>query len=181
MMLLGAGPADRAVLAALYVGDHPLLVEAAELITLLGDWRTITFVTLIATAGLLLKGRRHSAVALVVGTALGRLIVDLQKIQIGRLRPDVAPHLVIVRNLSFPSAHAANAILVYLSIALLLAHPGRERSCWMAAAIGLALVVGFSRLMLGVHYPSDVIGGWSFGLGWTLVVLWMARRDDRAA
>ena len=141
---------------------------------------TLTLVMLGATILLLMRGHRRRALALLVGTMVGRLLVELQKVEVGRLRPEDNPHLIVVHNLSFPSGHAANSMLVYLTLALLLVdHPVRRR--WSAtAAILLSLAIGLSRILLGVHYPSDVIGGWAFGLMWTMIVLWMARREERA-
>jgi undecaprenyl-diphosphatase len=100
----------------------------------------------------------------------------LQKYEIGRLRPDANPHLVVVHNLSYPSGHSANATLVYLTLALMLVDDPRRRVPWIAAAMLVAALVGVSRVVLGVHWPSDVAGGWAFGIMWSMMVLWMAHR-----
>ena len=75
-----------------------------------------------------------------------------------------------VVSLSFPSAHAANSMIAWLGLALIAAPP-RLRPAAVAAALALALLVGLTRLVLAVHWPSDVIGGWAFGAAWTLLLL----------
>jgi len=176
MLVFGAGNADRALLAALYGGHRPVVADAARLITTLGDGRLVTILSI--GGGLILIQRRHPrrAAALVAGTLLGRALVEFQKYEIGRLRPDANPHLVVVHNLSYPSGHSANATLVYLTLALMLVDDPRRRVPWIAAAMLIASLVGVSRVVLGVHWPSDVAGGWAFGIMWSMMVLWMAHR-----
>jgi undecaprenyl-diphosphatase len=180
MALLGAGGLDRALLDSAYADDHPAFESGAVLLTQLGNGWTLTAVTLAGVWVLVRQKRRRSAIALAAGTAVGRLLVELQKIEVARVRPDANPPLVVVHTLSFPSAHSANSMLVYLSLALLIAPPAR-RARWAAAAGLLSIAIGTSRVMLGVHWPSDVAGGWAFGLLWTMVVLWIDRRDWRRA
>jgi undecaprenyl-diphosphatase len=107
-------------------------------------------------------------------------MVELQKFIIDRPRPGVSPHLVVVDTASFPSGHAANAMITYLAIGLLL--PVRQRNRAIAVGIGLAMAlqVGISRVMLGVHWPTDVIGGWAFGLIWLMVCMWSASARPEA-
>ena len=94
---------------------------------------------------------------------------SVQKYGINRIRPGENPHLVATYSMSFPSAHSANSMMVYLSLAMLL--PNQQRGMWIAGALAVALVVGISRMMLGVHWPSDVVGGWSYGALWTLMLV----------
>jgi undecaprenyl-diphosphatase len=176
MLMLGAGAVDRTLLVELYGGHRPTLADAARLVTMLGDGRLVTVLTLIGGIVLLLRKHRQRALALVVGTLVGRGLVELQKYEIGRLRPDANPHLVAVHNLSYPSGHSANAMLVYLVLALMLVEDPRRRTWCIAAALLLAALVGTSRVVLGVHWPSDVLGGWAFGALWAIVVLWSAGR-----
>lgn len=176
MLMLGAGAVDRTLLVELYGGHRPALADAARLVTMLGDGRLVTVLTLIGGIVLLLRKHRQRALALVVGTLVGRGLVELQKYEIGRLRPDANPHLVAVHNLSYPSGHSANAMLVYLVLALMLVEDPRRRTWCIAAALLIAALVGTSRVVLGVHWPSDVLGGWGFGALWALVVLWIAGR-----
>src|SRR5205823_6990239 len=95
---------------------------------------------------------------------------------IARARPDLEPHLVIVETHSFPSGHATSSMVFYVALALLLAGRSRWGHEAVAAAISLSLLIGISRVMLGVHWPSDVIGGWVFGLLWVLLTLRPAER-----
>ena len=100
----------------------------------------------------------------------------LQKDWAGRLRPEDQQHLVAAQSYAFPSGHAANATLVWLCLALLLPRGPRARLAAIWAAVWLALAVGLSRIMLGVHWPSDVIAGWAFGLFWALLLLRLSGR-----
>lgn len=178
MLAFGAGAIDRTLLVSAYAGHRPALADAARLVTMLGDGRVVTVLTLIGGILLLLRRHPRRALALVVGTFVGRALVELQKAQIGRLRPDADAHLVVVQSLSFPSGHSANAMLSYMTLALLLVENPRRRLWCVFAALLVAFFVGLSRVMLGVHWPSDVIGGWAFGYAWAMLVLWMAHRLD---
>jgi len=178
MLLLGAGPADRGVLLALYAADEPGLALAAMAFTFLGDWSTVVAVALAATGWLLFQRDYRSALTLLAATFLGRGLVILQKLYFARLRPEEEMRMVDVHSLSFPSGHAANSMITYLSIALLLAPPDK-RTAAAAAAIGLSLLIGCSRPMLGVHWPSDVVAGWAFGLLWVMLVLGVAQTLKR--
>ena len=176
MLLLGAGAVDRSVLMALYAADEPWLALAAMGFTYLGNWWTIVAVTLVAAAWLLWRGKRREALILIVATFTGRGLVILEKAYFGRVRPEENLRLVEVHYQSFPSGHSANAMLVYLGIALLAFDDSRRRRWAVCAAVALAFLIGVSRPMLGVHWPSDVIGGWSFGAFWLLLVLAAADR-----
>jgi undecaprenyl-diphosphatase len=76
--------------------------------------------------------------------------------------------------MAFPSGHSANAITLGLGLALLLTAPGRARAAAVAAALLFALLVGVSRMVLGVHWPSDVAGGWLLGALWTVLLVRLA-------
>ena len=106
----------------------------------------------------------------------GRGASELQKYMIARARPDLEAHLVVVKTSSFPSGHANSAMIFYLTIALILTQGTRWRGPAVALAILLAFLVGLSRVMLGVHWPSDVVGGWAFGMLWVLLTLHLAQR-----
>lgn len=176
MLMLGDGPVDIAILRSLYVGHFPEVAAIARAVTFVGGGYFVTVVIAIGSLVLALRKREWPALVLLVGTSIGRVFVELQKYEISRLRPDANPHLVEVHSLSFPSAHSANAVMTYVSIALLFS-PANSRSIWLAAAVFLAFLVGLSRVLLGVHWPSDVVGGWSFGLLWTLLLYTLAMRE----
>jgi undecaprenyl-diphosphatase len=175
MFLLGTGDVDLAILRALYAGDRPFLADAARLLTLLGGWYFVTPIAVIVALAVALRGRIWLGLVLFVGTTIGRLLVELQKYQLGRLRPDENPHLVNVYSLSFPSGHSANAMLLYVTLALTLFDDPRRRRIWLGSALVLALLIGLSRVLLGVHWPSDVLAGWSFGLIWSILLTWLSR------
>ena len=175
MMTGGTGPLDRAVLRALYSANHPAIERIALFLTWLGDWPVLLPLTLIAVAFLVARRHARAALLLLATTLLGRGLVEAQKYGIHRLRPDDIEQLVPVKTPSFPSAHAANSMIFFLSIALL-AVPERHRKIAVAIALLTSFAVGLTRPMLGVHWPTDVIGGWSFGAAWVLTMLYLSRR-----
>ncbi len=180
MLLLGGMELDRGLLLLGYAGDRPQLARAARWLTELGGWAVLLPATALGAALLAWRRDWRGAVLLVAITLSGRLLVELQKIGIGRLRPESNEHLVAVDSLSFPSGHSANSVMVWLCLALLLPRTQRGRTMAIWAAVWLALAIGVTRVMLGVHWPSDVIGGWSFGLAWTLLMLRLSgHRFDR--
>jgi membrane-associated phospholipid phosphatase len=168
MLALGTGPVDEAVLAFLYSGDQPDFRLAAQAITLIGEWQSMLGLVAAAALWLLYRRRVRAALLFVAVTLSGRLLILLQKESAGRMRPDGEEHLVVVRSLSFPSAHTANSMIVFLALAVFAA-PERHRRAAVMLALFATLVVGLSRPMLGVHWPSDVIGGWAFGAFWVLL------------
>jgi undecaprenyl-diphosphatase len=179
MLLLGTGDVDREVLMALYAGDEPWLALAAIGLSYLGTWWTVVVVTVLGAALLLYRGKRRAALVLLIASFSGRLLVILEKAYFARLRPEEHMRLVEVHYESFPSGHSANSMIAYLSIALLAFDDPQHRRWAAAGAVLLSVLIGVTRPMLGVHWPSDVIGGWSFGLFWTLLVLGLADRLAR--
>lgn len=176
MLLLGTGAVDRDILLALYARDEPWLALAALGFTQLGNWWTVVGVTLAGALLLLYRGKRWGALTLLIATFTGRALVILQKAYFARLRPEEDLRLVEVSYQSFPSGHAANPTVAYVALALLLFDDPMHRRVAAAFAMIVALLIGISRPMLGVHWPSDVVGGWAFGLLWlTLVFLAMER------
>ena len=181
MLLLGAGAVDRDILYALYTRDEPLLQQAALGITQLGNWWTVVGVTLAGALFLFWRGKRWDALTLLIATFTGRGLVILQKDYFARLRPEEHLRLVDVSYQSFPSGHAANPTIAYVGLALLLFDDPKQRRVAAAVAMVLAMLIGISRPMLGVHWPSDVIAGWAFGLMWIALIFsimerWKPRR-----
>ena len=177
MLLLGTGNLDRAVLNEIYGGHRPALADAARVITMFGDGRVVTLFTAIGALFLIRERQFLPAAVIVVGPMIGKALTELQKYEINRMRPAEDPHLVVVHNLSFPSGHSANAMMTYVALALFLFGRTDRRTIWVAGAVALALLVGLSRVVLGVHWPSDVIGGWSYGLVWALLLYAISRRS----
>jgi undecaprenyl-diphosphatase len=168
-LLLG-GPQTRLDPALLAALDIAFLVPAARLLTRLGDGWTMLAASALAAGGLLLRGHRRRAILLLVILASERLLVEAMKAGFDRARPDVAGREVAVHSMAFPSGHSANAMAVWLAIALLATGPRLRRPA-VALALALAFVTGLCRLVLGVHWPSDVAGGWAFGAAWTLLLV----------
>jgi undecaprenyl-diphosphatase len=175
MLLLGRGTLDQELERALYAGGRPALVLVARIFTFLGEPTVLVGGGFLLAAWLWRRGKGRFAIGLLLVILIGRGLSEVQKYWIARARPALEPHLVIVKTSSFPSGHAASSMIFYLTVALALA-PARSRGMWALGAILLSLLVGTSRVMLGVHWPSDVIGGWSFGLFWVLVTLRPADR-----
>ena len=176
MLVWGGGPLDRQIYQALYADRDPMIVAVGRFFTMLGEPTVLIAASLVAAIWLWLKGHRHLPFVFVAITMFGRGASELQKYWIARARPDLEAHLVVVKTSSFPSGHANSAMIFYLTIALILTQGTRWRDVAVALAILLALLVGLSRVMLGVHWPSDVAGGWAFGMLWVLLTLRLAQR-----
>jgi undecaprenyl-diphosphatase len=132
-----------------------------------------------AVALLLFRQRYHLAAMMAAATGGGALASMVLKSLFARPRPAIVPHLIDVSTLSFPSGHATNSAIVYLSIALVLARNFADRPTRvfiLASAVGLVVVIGVTRVYLGVHYPSDVAAGWMAGAAWALAMGAITRR-----
>ena len=118
-------------------------------------------------------GDRRAMVALIGAYAATQAIVTLVKVVVERARPDSAEALATAGGYAFPSGHSATAVVVYGALALIAARHGgaRVRAAAVAAAVALAVLVGITRVYLGVHFPSDVLAGWLLG-GAVLAVIW---------
>ncbi len=177
MLLFGGTPLDRALLTLAGFARQPDLLPYVRGLTELGGAWVLVPAGVAGTIALLVRRAWADAVLLVAITIGGRLLVEGLKIWTGRPRPDIADPQVVTYNLAFPSAHAANSTIVWLSLAFLLTRTRRPRTLAVWAAAWTALAVGFSRVVLGVHWPTDVIGGWALGLCWTLLLLRLAGHE----
>jgi undecaprenyl-diphosphatase len=175
MLLGGAGPLDRNIYQAVYAGHRPALLAIARALTTLGEPTLLIGASAVAVLWLWWAKRGRVGLVLLAVTLTGRGLAEAQKYWIARARPDIEPHLVVVKTSSFPSGHATSSMIFYLTLAILLASR-RHRFAAAASAIMLSLLIGTSRVMLGVHWPSDVIGGWAFGLLWVLATFRPAER-----
>ena len=171
MLLLGGGPLDRLIYEALYAGGSPALVTLARIFTFLGEPTVLIGAGFLVAAWLWRRKRLHLALALLLVILVGRGLSEVQKYWIARARPTLEPHLVVVKTSSFPSGHAASSMIFYLTLALALTAGTRWQRLAAALAIALSFLIGLSRVMLGVHWPSDVVGGWTFGMLWVLLTL----------
>lgn len=176
---------DERILKALRRPDDPgkpigpeWLHDAAVDITALGGTTVITLM-IGAIAGFLLLRRRHHAMWLVLtATAGGALLNTALKLMFSRDRPSIVPQLDIVRTHSFPSGHSMLSAVVYLTLGALLIRMVdrlRLKAYILGVAMLAALLIGLSRVYLGVHYPTDVLAGWTLGLAWALLCWIVAR------
>jgi undecaprenyl-diphosphatase len=177
-LLVQGGWMDHVLLSRIYVGGHAGLTNLARTITHLGSWRVLYPVLALAAALLLFQKRIRAAFLVLAIPISGRWLVLFQKHEFALMRPPKELHLVQIQGMAFPSGHTASATMAYLSSALLFAGAGRLRAASRSAVIGLAvilsIIVGCSRIMLAVHWPADVVGGWAFGGAWTLACLRLA-------
>jgi len=180
MLLLGGGWLDRQIYETLYAGNRPTLLAAARVFTALGDPTVLIAAGVVTALWLWRAGHRHLPWVLAAIILVGRGLGEAQKYWIGRVRPDLEPHLVVVKTSSFPSGHATSSMIFFLTLAMVLGAGTRWHRPAIAGAILLSLMIGTSRVMLGVHWPSDVIGGWAFGVLWVLLTLRLAERLFRA-
>ena len=169
MLLCGAQEFDRGLQLFFDAGNDPRLAASARWVNLLGGTPVLLAATGLGAAVLLYRREWRSTAMLVAITLSGRLLVSLQKGWTEPMRPEAQVQLVPADSL-FPSGHAANATMVWLGLALLLPTNERGRGFAVWAAVWLALAVGVSQVMLRLHWPSYVIGGWAFGLFWTLLL-----------
>ena len=150
----------------------PWLRLAATDVTALGSIVDLALIVLAVTGLFAAQKRWREAALLLAACGSGLLMVDVLKIVFGRERPPIAMHAVEVANSSFPSGHATLSAIVYLTLATLLAHfADRRRVAVYALSAGLflTLIVGASRVYLGVHWPTDVIAGWALGAAWAML------------
>ena len=156
---------------AIPLGPH-WLTEAMTDVTAFGSTAGLLLVTGAVVFYLLVAGRARTAAFVLAATAGGAAAGKLLKLAYGRPRPDLVPHLVDVTSTSFPSGHAVDSAIVYLTLAALVARTvtaPAERLYLLGAAIVLTVLIGCSRVYLGVHWPSDVVAGWAFGAAWALL------------
>ncbi|MXP40865.1 phosphatase PAP2 family protein [Altererythrobacter soli] len=161
------------------------LLEAVRDVTALGGVLLRNLVALGAVAALLFLRLRREAVLMVLTVAGAWLVGYGIKLLVGRERPEIVPHLTDAGGASFPSGHSFNAAVVYIAIALAFATMSSRQSVRftvIGAAVILSMAIAWSRVWLGVHFPSDVAAGWLGGAGWAFMAAALLRRPaDRTA
>lgn len=165
---LGAAQ-DQSILRALVLraGQSPAWqIELAQWISWAGDAAQRSLVFIGCALWLFWKKRPRAGLIMLVVPALAGATSSILKQVFARARPDVAPHLDNISNLSFPSGHATSAIAILLLAALIM--PARQRTLWIGLAVIGAGAIGASRIALGVHWPSDVLGGYLWGTGFAM-------------
>ena len=169
--------------------DDPLgpdwVEEIMRDLTAMGGIAVLTLATL-AVAGFFLLGRKYaSTLYLLVAVGGGLLISTVAKGVFDRPRPDLVPYGSIVHTASFPSGHSMLAAVAYLTLGVLVARTLPQRRLKVHVLVLAALVtilVGVSRVYLGVHWPTDVLAGWLAGTAWASACMlgarWLARRGQ---
>lgn len=185
-------PVETRIMQAMREGGAPLgppgTAAVVRDITALGSAVVLIILTLLILGFLWMSGRVRIAALIAVATAGGQGLNLGLKNAFERQRPDTALHLVEVSSTSFPSGHSMASSIFYLTMGVLLARTAtrrREKTYFVAAAILVTFLIGFSRVYLGVHYPTDVLAGWSAGTAWALlcwfVADWLGRRGKLRA
>src|SRR4051812_25431379 len=159
MLFLG-GPRSMADPFLLALFQAPALVPAARVVTWLGNAAMLLPLSVAAALVLGWRVSRRAGLIYLAMILAGRVVVELEKAMVARQRPAPGGRLVHAPPLASPPAPAASSMMAWLGLALLAAQI-RHRGWAVAAGIALALLVGSTRLVLAVHWPSDVIGGWA--------------------
>jgi undecaprenyl-diphosphatase len=150
--------------------------ELVRDLTALGSTAVLTLVVLAVAGFLYLSGRPRKAAGVVIWSAAGTALSHMSKLGFARPRPELVPHGAEVYTHSFPSGHAMLSAVIYLTLGVMLASAQEDRRIKfyvLSLAVLLTILVGMSRVYLGVHWPSDVLAGWALGasfacLGWLL-------------
>jgi len=158
--------------------------EMARDITALGSLVVLAVITLAASGYLFLQRKRHAALFVFVAVGSGAALSFALKAGFDRPRPDLVSHAATVFTSSFPSGHSMTAAVAYLTLAAVLIRVEtrrRLRAYVLSLAILIPLAVGVSRVYLGVHWPSDVLAGWTAGAAWAVlwwgIALWLQSRN----
>lgn len=161
----------------------PWLLEGVRDVTALGGVFLRNLVAIGALAALI-SLRLHREAVLLAATVMGGWLLNTAlKLMVGRPRPLIVPHLTEAGGQSFPSGHSFNSAVVYIAIALAFAAMTPVRRVrWSLVGIAMlaSLAVAFSRVWLGVHFPSDALAGWLGGAGWAFLAAAILQRPAKA-
>lgn len=169
------------------VRDHPVQVVILQIISFLGGPPWFYLITGFSAIWMYRQGHPRLALFLVVTGLLGGLIDTIVKVWVDRPRPSLEQPIATAHGKSFPSGHSMSSVVGYGSLLLVwLPLIPREKRRWViAGTILLVLAIGFSRLALGVHYITDVLGGFALGLAWLIAAtaafsIWRVDRGKKA-
>ena len=176
---------DEKTLRMLRQRDNPALPrgpkwlpQVSQDITSLGSGANLTIASSIAVGFLCLQRRFRAAGFLIVSLGSGLMFCYLLKNFFLRERPKVVPHLAHFDVGSFPSGHSMGAAVVYLTLGGILSRQTRrllKKAYFLSVALVLTVLVGISRVYLGVHFPSDILAGWAVGSLWSTMCTQIAR------
>lgn len=162
---------------------QPWLAEVMRDLSGLGSTTVLTLFTSVTVGYLALVSARTTALLVAAAVISGSVGVSGLKDAFGRLRPTADFADLVAPGLSFPSGHAGVSAIVFLTLGALLASTRTrsiERAYILSMASLMTLLVGLSRITLGVHWATDVLAGWSFGAAWAVIWLLLARRLNRS-
>lgn len=167
---------------------HPIgsagIHEAVRDITALGGFTISTLVALGAVTALMFLKLRREAVLFAMTVIIGWLVNQSMKWLVGRPRPKIVSHLTEAGGNSFPSGHSFTSAMIYIGMALAFASLSQRHSVrytLVLSAMVLSAMIAWSRVMLGVHYPSDVTAGWLGGAGWAFLAAAVLYQPAKAA
>ena len=138
-------------------------------VTALGGYVILGMLVIGVAIYLVAAGKRGTALLVVGAVSSGTVLSETLKLGFARPRPDLVAHLAEVQSASFPSGHAMISAIAYLTLGVLLTRAHKQRRTKiiiMTYAILLTLMIGLSRIYLGVHWPTDVLAGWALGAAW---------------
>ena len=185
---------DEAIILAFRVPGNPAdpigpswVEESVRDVTSLGSAPALVIAVLAVVGFLALAKAWRPAIFTLLACGGGLVVSSLLKYTVDRPRPDLVPHGNIIYTSSFPSGHSMMSAVVYLTLAALVARlieKKRLKGYALGVALALTLIIGVSRIYLGVHWPSDVLAGWSAGAAWALgcwvIARWIALGEDKA-
>lgn len=171
--------ADIHILMRIHAHHTAKLDSFFKLITNFGSTPVVIILTIGVFLGLFLAKRQRDSLLLAISVTGAAMISALVKHWFGRPRPQLWAPLVHEASFSFPSGHATGSAVLIASV-IVIAWPTRWR--WPVVGLGLiyAVAIGLSRLYLGVHYPSDVLGGWLIAVIWVYLVNVVIRRSFKS-
>lgn len=161
---------DEAILKSINSFASPALDKFFVVATELGGFVAVPIITAVIAALLIRARRRYMAIVLLAGVSGAAALNLLVRLIFERARPDLWEQLIVEASFSFPSGHAMASSALAISVVAIL-----WRTKWRVLSIVVGslymILIGFSRLYLGVHYPTDVIAGWLMSLSWILIVV----------
>lgn len=166
-----------------FAGTH-LMLEMVRDTTALGGVLLRNLFAIAAVVALLFLSLRREAVLFALTVTGGWIANSALKGIVGRERPQIVPHLMEAGGESFPSGHSFNSAVVYIAMALAFASMSARHSVrytLIGSAMVLSAMIAWSRVMLGVHFPSDVTAGWLGGAGWAFLAAALLYKPARAA
>lgn len=176
---------DEWVLTSVRQADNPTelrgpgwLKDFMRDITALGGAPVLTLISLGVIGYLIIQKSYRSLILVCIATLSGLLMSLLLKFYFIRPRPEIVPHLMTETTPSFPSGHSMMSAVVYFTLAALLTRletSNKVRLYTISLTFLVVFLVGISRVFLGVHYPTDIVGGWTFGLFWATLCWYLAR------